>query len=164
MKFWVCWSHCHFNMQRLLLSLWQFSFVNISLRQTEKFLNCLSILLLTYLALEFRRLLTAPVICSQQLSVLYWLNNSLISKIYLPAALFYKNYSFTLQNQYLWRLDGKRLSSSLETLTHPPFQTLPPHPAPLLFPCRVGRMQALITACKTDQTDFPIGCPSYHLT
>ena len=46
---------------------------------------------LTY---PYKYIFTPPFMCSQQLFLLHWMNNSLISKIYFPQYLFFfKNYS-----------------------------------------------------------------------
>ena len=43
---------------------------------------------------------TPPVMCSQQLSLLQWMNNSLISKFYFPQCLFFSKL-FTCESIYL---------------------------------------------------------------
>ena len=51
--------------------------------------------------------------CSQQFAVLYWMNNSGISKIYFPLSFLFKNYSL-LEVLYLL-IRSNNLSSSCET-------------------------------------------------
>ena len=53
----------------------------------------------------YKYILTPPAMCSQQLSVLHWMNNSLISKIYFPQCL------FVCGSRYICWLDAIRLSS-----------------------------------------------------
>ena len=53
----------------------------------------------------YKYILTPPVMCSQQLFVLHWLNNSLISKTYYPKWLCYSKISH-LQNSYICWLDS----------------------------------------------------------
>ena len=52
--------------------------------------------------------------CSQQLSLLHWMNNSLISKIYFPQCLFFSKIIHLLKSYISW-LDAVRLRYSCKT-------------------------------------------------
>ena len=59
-------------------------------------------------------ILTSPVMCSQQLFVLHWMNNSLISKICFPQCFCFLK--VTSRSHMCW-LDSIKVSSSHETQT-----------------------------------------------
>ena len=55
---------------------------------------------------QHKYIFTPPVMCSQQLSLLHWMNNSLISKIYFPQCLFFSKI-IDLQKSCIFWLDAK---------------------------------------------------------
>ena len=57
---------------------------------------------------------TPPTICSQQLSLLHWMDNALISKNYFPRCLFFSRI-IHLQRWYICWLEAIRLGSSNNT-------------------------------------------------
>ena len=56
----------------------------------------------------YKYIFSLPVVCSQQLSLLYWMNDSLISKIYFLQCLFFSKI-FTCQSHLLIRCYKARI-------------------------------------------------------
>ena len=62
----------------------------------------------------YKYIFTPPAMCSQQLTLLHWMDNSLISKNYVPQCLFFSRI-IHLQRSYICWLDAIRLGSSNNT-------------------------------------------------
>ena len=73
----------------------------------------------------YKYILTPPVVCSQQLSVLHWLNNSLISKIYLLIRCKKTKFFQTLKKDNTGNSSCKNKWYPL-FLKHPPILPTPP--------------------------------------
>ena len=63
---------------------------------------------------SYKSILTPPIMCSQQLCVLQWMNNSLISKNYFRQCICFLKFNLLLKSYICW-LDSIRVSSSRET-------------------------------------------------
>ena len=62
----------------------------------------------------YKYIFTPAVMCSQQLSLLHWMDNSLISKSYFPQFIFFSTI-IHLQRSYICWVDAIRLGSSNNT-------------------------------------------------
>ena len=62
----------------------------------------------------YKYILPTPVMFSQQLFVLHWMNNSLISKVYFSQILFFLKITQLWKSYYISQLDALRLSSFCE--------------------------------------------------